>query len=231
MKIKGLVKTSLIDYPGKVAYLLFTGGCNFRCPFCQNTQLVLHPETLPDVSAEEVLSSLARRRGFIDGVVISGGEPTLQPDLSDFVSRVKELELAVKLDTNGYRPDTLKELITSGLVDYVAMDVKATPSKYPQAAGVPLDFRLIEQSIALLLSSAIEYEFRTTVVPGIVTPQDVDELATLLAGAKRYALQQFQPDGVLDAAWRKVIPYPAQTLLAMAEQLQARGIPTETRGI
>jgi len=231
MRIKGLIKTSLIDFPGRVAFVVFTGGCNFRCPFCQNRDLVLTPEDLPDFAVEEVLASLEKRRGFIDGVAISGGEPTLQPDLSDFMSKVKALGLAVKLDTNGYRPQVLESLFTAGLVDYVALDVKSILTKYPQAVGVPLNPNLIRDSIALVLSSGIEHELRTTVVPGIVEPQDVGELAALVQGTNRYTLQQFRPEGVLDTAWQETTPYPAETLAQMAEQLRAKGIPTTVRGV
>ena len=231
MHIKGLVKTSLLDYPGKIAAVVFTSGCNFRCPFCQNAHLILQPTSLPDIAAEEVLALLAKRRRFLDGVVISGGEPTLQTDLADFMSKIKKLELATKLDTNGYRPDVIASLLTDGLVDEVAMDIKAPLPRYPLAAGVPVDPSLITQSISLLLASNVSHEFRTTVVPGIVGPEDVAELAAMLQGAQRYALQQFRAEGVLDPAWESVSPYPAETLQEMAKQLCARGVPTIVRGI
>ena len=231
MQIKGLVKNSLLDFPGKLAAVLFTAGCNFRCPFCQNAQLVLRPQELPDIPPQEVLSFLAARRGFLDGVVLSGGEPTLQADLPDFMRQVKKLGLAVKLDTNGYRPDVLREVLADGAVDMIALDIKAARQNYTLAAGIPPDFRLIEQSIALLLSSSVAYELRTTVVPGIVKPEDVDDLAALVHEAKRYVLQQFRPQEVLDPAWRTVAPYSGQILSTMVEQLHARGIATELRGV
>ncbi len=231
MWIKGLVRNSLIDYPGKLAAVLFSGGCNFRCPYCQNSQLVLCPQELPDTPPEEVLSFLAERRGFLDGLVLSGGEPTLQPDLGDFAWQVKRLGLAVKLDTNGYRPDVLRDLLSRGCLDMIAMDVKATIKSYSLAAGIPVDLSLIEESLALLLSSGIAYELRTTVVPGIIGPQDVDDLSAWLRRAKRYVLQQFRPQEALHPAWRQVVPYTTQALLTMAERLCAAGIPTEVRGI
>ena len=216
MQIKGWVKTSLIDYPGKIATVLFTSGCNFRCPYCQNSKLVLHPESLPAIDPAEIFRFLTRRRGLIDGVVITGGEPTLQKGLEDLLPKVKELGLAAKLDTNGYRPQVLGELLEQGLLDYVAMDIKTSLAKYPLAAGVPVDVRRIEESVRLILSSGINHEFRTTVVPGIVAPEDVEEIAKLIAGAGKYVLQQFRPQGTIEPHFREIAPYPAQTLLEMA---------------
>ncbi len=212
MQIKGVVKTSSIEYPGKIATVVFTGGCNFRCPYCYNVDLVLRPESLPDIEPEETLRLLASRKGFVDGVVISGGEPTLQPDLAEFAQRVRELGCAVKLDTNGYRPQVLRQLLERGLLDYVAMDIKATLDKYSLATGKQLDGRHIEESIALILSSGIEHEFRTTMVPGIVAPDDVKEIASMIAGAQRYFLQQFRPQTTLAPPLAKTPPYPAAAL-------------------
>jgi len=236
MQIRGWVKTSLIDFPGRIATVLFTSGCNFRCPYCQNSGLVLHPESLPEINPADIFQLLRRRRGLVDGVVITGGEPTLQRDLEDFLRKLKELDLATKLDTNGYRPEVLRELLERGLLDYVAMDIKAPPAKYSLAAGVPIDLRRIEESIGLILSSGIEHEFRTTVVPGIVAPEDIEEMAKIIAGARKCVLQQFRPQGTLDPRFEEVAPYPAQTLQEMArtagrwvEQTAVRGLQ-HTRG-
>jgi len=238
MQIRGWVKTSLIDFPGRIATVLFTSGCNFRCPYCQNSGLVLHPESLPEIAPAQIFQLLERRRGLIDGVVITGGEPTLQRGLDDLLREIKELGLATKLDTNGYRPQVLRELLERGLLDYVAMDIKASPAKYSLAAGVPIDIRRIEESIRLILSSGVEHEFRTTVVPGIVAPGDIEEMARLIAGGEgnergcqRYVLQQFRPRSTLDPRFSEVTPYPAQTLLEMARAAEKWVGRVEVRGI
>ncbi len=231
MQIKGWVKTSLIDYPGRIATVVFTGGCNLRCPYCQNSKLVLHPQTLPDLDPVEIFRFLTRRRGLIDGVVITGGEPTLRPGIGSFVGELKGLGLAIKLDTNGYRPQALRELLEQELLDYVAMDIKAPLSKYHLAAGVPVDVQRIEESVRLILSSGIDHEFRTTVALGIVAPEDVEEMARLISGAEKYVLQQFRPQGALAARFREIAPYPAQTLLEMAQAAERWVGEVEVRGL
>jgi len=230
MHIGGWVKVSLIDYPGKIATVLFTKGCNFRCPYCQNSNLVLHPESLPEIDPAEVLQFLTGRRGLMDGVVITGGEPTLQQDIEGFLRKARGQGLAIKLDTNGYRPQVLRELLAAGLLDYVAMDIKASLAKYSLAAGVPVNTRRIEASVKLIVSSGIDHEFRTTVVPGIVEQGDILEIAKLIAGAKRYVLQQFRPRGTIDPGLRGVNPYPDCVLLRMARVASAWVGATETRG-
>ena len=197
MELAHLVPTSLLDYPDRVAAVLFTAGCNFRCPFCYNAELVLPEKTreLRLTGVEEVLRVLEERRGFLDGVVITGGEPTLQSGLRGFIREVGRLGLLVKLDTNGSRPEVLEDLLAAGLVDYVAMDVKAPPARYSELAGVPADLSAIERSIRLVRERAPDYEFRTTVAPGLVA-EDIREIAALLAGSRRWFLQPFVvPEG------------------------------------
>jgi pyruvate formate lyase activating enzyme len=225
MQLKGWVRTSLVDYPDHIATVLFVGGCNFRCPPCHNAGLVLHPGEMPDVSPDEVWAFLSRRVGLVDGVVISGGEPTLHDGLIPLLRQVRELGagawLDIKLDTNGYRPDVLAALLDEGLVDYVAMDVKAPRRKYPLLAGRvadDLDLTRLGRSISLLRDSSLPYEFRTTVVPGLLDEDDVEEIARWVAGAERYALQQFRPLHTLDPALETVTPYPAEQLQAMARR-------------
>lgn len=219
MELKGWARTSLIDFQDHIATVLFTGGCNFRCPICHNCDLVLRPGELPDLSEAEVWAFLARRRGLVDGVVITGGEPTLQPDLIPFLRRLREQGLDIKLDTNGYRPDVLERLLSAGLVDYVAMDVKAPPEKYPLLAGrADVDVALVQRSIGLLRDSGVLYEFRTTVVPGLLDMGDVEAIARWVAGAWRYVLQQFRPLNTLDPALEAVSPYPMARLREMAGQ-------------
>ena len=193
MEIHGFNKTTLLDYPGHVAATVFTGGCNFRCPFCHNADLVLNPKSQPRVSEEEVLSHLKKRRGILEGVCITGGEPTLQPDLPDFIREIRHLGYLVKLDTNGYRPEVLIRLLGEDMLDYVAMDVKASPDNYGKATGyTELDFARIEESIALLKNCRIPYEFRTTVVQGLHTVQEFDTIGRLLEGSRVYYLQAFR---------------------------------------
>lgn len=196
MQICGLNKTTLLDYPGRVAATIFLGGCNFRCPFCHNASLVMEPDSQPQLSLEEVLSFLKKRAGLLDGVCVTGGEPTLAPDLPDFLRKVKELGLLVKLDTNGYRPDVTKALINEGLVDHIAMDIKSSLSGYPLAAGRPdLPGEPVMESISLLMAGTIEYEFRTTVVGGLHTEKDFREIGQLLKGCRAYFLQPFVDSG------------------------------------
>ena len=195
MNIQGYQKLTLLDFPGKVACTLFTGGCNLRCPFCHNATLVLEPHDSQNME-DEVLEYLTRRRGLLDGVCITGGEPLLQPDLIDFMKKVKELGLAIKLDTNGSFPQRLKTILDTGLVDYVAMDVKSSPEGYAKAIGCEMDFSSFAESIALIKSSGIPHEFRTTAVKGIHSPEDFERISELL-GDEPYFIQGFVDSGNL----------------------------------
>lgn len=197
MLILGLQKLTLLDYPGRTACTVFTGGCNFRCPFCHNAPLVLPGREQEPYTEEEVLSYLKKRAGLLDGVCVTGGEPTLQEDLEAFLRQVKALGYPVKLDTNGSRPEALRALLRQGLADYVAMDVKSSPEEYARACGVPVDLEKVNESIDLLLSGCVDYEFRTTVVAGLHTPQIIEQTARRIAGAKRYFLQAFVDSGDL----------------------------------
>ncbi len=199
MDIHGLTKTTLLDYPGHVASTIFCAGCNFRCPFCHNGDLVLHPSVYPVISEEEVFAHLNKRKNVLHGVCVTGGEPTLQKDLLPFLAKVKATGLLVKLDTNGYRPDVLKDVINSGLVDYIAMDIKAGRDNYRQAAGISVDITSIEESVALLSNSSLEHEFRTTCVKGIHSSLDFADIADLLPSDSKYYLQSFKEnDAVID---------------------------------
>ncbi len=207
MRFHGLQKTTLLDYPGHVAATLFTGGCNFSCPFCHNADLVLNPGAQPEIPMEEIRAFLRKRQGILDGVCITGGEPTLQPDLKEFVREVRELGYLVKLDTNGYRPEVLERLLDEDLLDYVAMDIKASKENYTRAVGFDSDTGVssiaiepIERSVELLKGSRIEYEFRTTVVKGIHTVEEFEAIGQWLAGCKAYYLQGFQANGNVLAA-------------------------------
>lgn len=190
MKISGLQKLTLLDYPEKTAATVFFSGCNLRCPFCHNADLVLcQNDTVIDES--EVIDYLKKRVGILDGVCITGGEPLLQKDLEDFIKKIKELGYKVKLDTNGTFPDRLSHLISSGLIDYVAMDVKNSLGKYSITSGVEVDTEKIKASIDLLKKSGIDHEFRTTLVNEFHTPDDVFEIAKMLGRGEKYFLQKF----------------------------------------
>jgi pyruvate formate lyase activating enzyme len=191
MKLAGLQKTTLLDYPGKVAATVFTYGCNFRCPFCHNASLVKGNGT--DVLTDaDFFAFLDKRHGILDGVCVTGGEPLLHRDIADFIKAIKDKGFLVKLDTNGSNPRLLSELIAAHLIDYVAMDIKNSPDNYGKTAGVMnFDIQPINDSIELLMNSAIDYEFRTTVVKELHTAADILSIAQWIKGARLYALQQF----------------------------------------
>ena len=197
MLIKGLQKTTLLDFPGKVACTVFTGGCNFRCPFCHNASLVTHLQDSPTLEAEEVLAYIKKRKGILDGVCITGGEPLLQKDLEEFCQAIHDAGLLVKLDTNGAEHARLREMLAKGLVDYVAMDIKNSKAEYARTCGLSAFPDGVAQSIELLMTSGISYEFRTTVVRELHTEQSMRELAEWIAGADRYFLQGFTDSGDL----------------------------------
>ncbi len=193
MRIGGLQKHSLIDYPGKVGCVLFLSGCNFRCPYCHNPQLVEKPGTRPAaIRIEDALSFLERRRGLIEGVVISGGEPTLCRGLPDACRRLKTMGYAVKLDTNGSRPQVIRRLAAEGLVDYLAMDIKMEPERYAGCISRRCDAGAVIDGIRRVMESGVDYEFRTTCVKPLVTPQTIDCIARLIRGSRLYVLQPFR---------------------------------------
>ena len=197
MIIKGLQKTTLLDFPGKVACTVFTAGCNFRCPFCHNASLVISPNTSEVLSEEEIFAFLKKRRGILDGVCITGGEPLLQRDIEEFIQKIRDLGLAVKLDTNGAYPERLKSIIDRALVDYVAMDIKNSKEKYALTAGADVDIEKISESVEILMSSDVDYEFRTTIVRELHSPDDIDAIGKWIRGAKKYFLQSFTDSGEL----------------------------------
>lgn len=197
MLIKGLQKLTLLDYPGKMACTVFTAGCNFRCPFCHNASLVTNIDE-ERISEEEFFNFLQKRQGIIDGVCVTGGEPTLQPDLKEFLKKIKDLGYSVKLDTNGYRPDALKDVVNSGLVDYVAMDIKNSQSKYALTCGLEsMDMTKINDSVEFLMSGVVDYEFRTTIVKEFHNEDDIQDIVSWIKGAKKYFLQGFTDSGDL----------------------------------
>ena len=197
MQIKGLQKLTLLDFPTRLAATVFLGGCNMRCPFCHNAALVVR-DGGENITEEGLFSFLESRRGKLSGVCITGGEPTLYGELPDFIRRIRALGYAVKLDTNGTNPDMLLSLIEEGLVDYVAMDIKSSIEGYPTACGVPdIDVSKIQRSVQILLSGAVDYEFRTTVVRELHTLLEMENIGKWIAGAKGYFLQDFKDSGDL----------------------------------
>lgn len=230
MRIDGLQKMTLLDFPGKVACTVFTGGCNFRCPFCHNALLVTELPENPDYSIEEIFSFLKNRCGLLDGVAITGGEPLMNPDIADFIKQVRDLGYSVKLDTNGSYPERLKNIVGEGLVDYVAMDIKNCKEKYAETIGLKsYDLSRIEESVDFLKSGTVDYEFRTTIVNEFHTVEDIRNAAEWIKGAKRYFLQNFVDSGnLIDGS---VTGVDKQTMLEM-QKAAADFVPqTEIRGI
>lgn len=192
IRIHGFNRLTLLDYPGKVAGTLFLGHCNFRCPYCHNGNLVLHPELEPVIPMEEIMGTLKKRANILDGVCISGGEPTLNPRLPELAARIHQMGFAVKLDTNGSNPEMVERLAADGLVNYVAMDIKNSPRRYEETAGVALDLTRIDDTVQFLKKGTVDYEFRTTVARELHSKEDILEIGRWLAGSRRYFLQAYR---------------------------------------
>jgi pyruvate formate lyase activating enzyme len=206
MIIGGYQKLTLIDYPGHIATTVFTIGCSFRCPFCHNPELVLGTggdPTLQKITERDFFEFLKKRKGKLEGVCITGGEPTIQPDIVKFIKKIKKLGYKVKLDTNGTRPDVLKKIIDAKLIDFIAMDIKNQPKKYNETTSTRFDIKRIKLSVDLIMRSRITYEFRTTAVPGIHTERDFLEMARWIKGARSYWLQRYQEKKILNPNLKK----------------------------
>jgi len=216
LEIKGYRQSSLIEWPGLLVDSIFLAGCDFRCGYCHNPDLITI-DKVESYDVNEVLAEIDRRAKtkWLDGVSITGGEPTLSKRLPEFLGILKGMGLKTKIDTNGHHPRVVKKLFDEGLLDYIAMDVKATPEKYPLAANIKVDIKKIQQTISLIIDSGVEHEFRTTVVPTIVEPEtDIPIIAEMIAGAKRYYLQQFRPLRCLDKKFEALEPYSLSRLEA-----------------
>ncbi len=220
MDIGGLQKVSLIDYPDEICAVIFTRGCDFRCGYCYNAELVLPERYAELIPEQEVLDFLRTRCGILDAVTITGGEPTLQADLPEFMRQVKNLGFLVKLDTNGVNPEALKQIIDRRLVDYIAMDVKAPLEKYREVINRDVDTRNIAASIALVMGSGVSYEFRTTVVKSQLDEKDILAIGKLIKGARRYVLQKFLPDKVLDPSFLQRSAYEEEYMWRMCAALK-----------
>lgn len=216
MKIAGLVKSTLIDYPGKVAAIVFTQGCNFRCGFCHNPDLIPLENKQLEINANDVFDFLETRRGKLDGVVITGGEPLIQSDILSFIKKIKEMGFLVKLDTNGSNPLVLRQIIDQKLVDYVAMDIKNSLSSYPAICGFS-DIDKVLSSVDLVMNSGVDYEFRTTVLPRFHSTNELIELAKIICGAKRFTIQGFRPNIVFDETLRSERSFTREELLSIKE--------------
>ena len=231
MRIQGFIGTTFLDFPNHIASAVFTAGCNFRCPFCHNPSLVLPDSEEAGVSCPEILERIRNRRGFIDGVVVSGGEPLIQEGLGDFLFQIRQLGVKVKIDTNGALPESLQAILDADLVDFVSMDIKAIPEKYSLAAGVPVKWENIERSIEIIMGAGVNHEFRTTVVPGIVSPEEIPIIAARVSGARRFAVQQFRPEITLDPSLQREQPFPLQLLREAAEGIKQYVAEVEVLGI
>ena len=231
MLISGLQKLTLLDYPGKVACTVFTGGCNFRCPFCHNSSLVLPEQIAHDSSVDEVMRFLKKRVGVLDGVAVTGGEPLIHADMADFLREVKAMGYMVKLDSNGSFPDRLIALVQAGLVDRVAMDIKNAPALYAKTAGLErFDLGCIERSKDFLLRGTVDYEFRTTVVKGLHTAESLIEAAHWIEGAKEYYLQQYKDSGaILDSTG--LAGFDADEMHALADAVRPIVPTVQVRGV
>ena len=229
MKLHGLQKMTLLDFPGHVACTVFLGGCDFRCPYCHNFELV-DGTAVPLMEEEEFFSFLSKRKGLLDGVAVTGGEPTIHADLPEFVRRIRSLGFPVTLDTNGYHPDMLRRLLEEKLIDYAAMDIKNSPEKYASTAGrETLDLSPVRESIALLMGSGTDYEFRTTVVKEFHEQRDFEEIGKMIEGAGKYFLQSFTdrdsvPFGGLSAPSKEEMLLYAETARKYVRQVSLRGV-------
>lgn len=227
IRIAGIQRAGMLDWPGKVTATVFIGGCNMRCPFCHNPELVSSPRRT--YSTDDLFTLVRERRTWLDGIVVTGGEPCLDPHLPELLRGLKSEGMPVKLDTNGTLPDVVESLLVERLLDYVAMDVKATPQRYERATGIDGLWPRVERSIRAIIESGVDHEFRTTCYPLAVGPDDPQRIAQSLEGARRYVLQQFRPSRTLDPAAISVRPHDRETLCRAAERCSAR-VPTTVRG-
>jgi pyruvate formate lyase activating enzyme len=227
MKIGGLQKVSLIDYPGLICGIVFLQGCNFKCPYCHNPELVDPKLFKPGIRENEVLEFLNTRKGKLDAISITGGEPTIQEDLTSFIKQIKKMGFAVKLDTNGSQPQVIKNLLAENLLDYIAMDIKAPLEKYKNIVNTQVDTETIQESISLILKEKIPHEFRTTIIESQLEENDILEIGKLIAGASKYVLQKFVPTKTLDKKFLKEKSFSDEKLQKIKNSLEQQ-IPTVT---
>jgi pyruvate formate lyase activating enzyme len=223
IEIKGFLETSFLDWPGKLCSVLFVPFCNFRCPYCHNHPLVFHPEQYAPILLEDIFVRLHSLRDWIDGVCLTGGEPTLHADLPLLVREIKRHRFLIKLDTNGSNPQMLEKLIEGSEVDFISMDVKAPldPFRYSRSAGLPINLKPIMESIEILKRGKVEYQFRMTVIPGLHREEDVQTLGEQLRVGRRFILQNFNPENPLDPSLKNIIPYDPKVLKKIEKEVQA----------
>jgi len=219
MRIGGLVKFSLGDYPGKTSAVIFTLGCNFRCSYCHNPELVLPEKYAKEISSDEIFEFLETRKGKLDAVTITGGEPTMHPDLGEFIKKLKAMGFLVKLDTNGSLPEQLEKIIKEGNIDYIAMDIKSPLSLYGRTVARPVDIEAIQESAQLIMASPVPYEFRTTLVKGMLSQGDIRQIGREIQGAKLYVLQKFVSTKILNPQFRHKTSYSDEEMKEFQDML------------
>ena len=220
LEIKGMIETSFLDWDGQIVTTLFVPKCNFRCPFCQNSALIERPDEFETIDFARIKRFLKQNKNFIDGVCLTGGEPLVYSDIGELISKVRDLGMKIKLDTNGSFPQVLNKLINDGLIEHIAMDIKAPLNQeaYERCSGAKINLDHLRESIELIMSSDIDYEFRTTVVPTLLEEKDILMICKDIEGAKKYVLQQFVPEHSLSPEFRKIKPYPRERIEDMVEQ-------------
>lgn len=232
IEIKGIVESSLLDWDKKIVTTIYLPKCNFRCPFCHNWELIETPEKFNTITLPQLDRHLRSNQDFLDGVCITGGEPTIYKSLTDLIEHIRIMGLKVKLDTNGTNPSLLKELIDDQLVDYIAMDVKGPiDERYNKLSGISVNLKKIEESIDIIKSSSIEYEFRTTIVPTLLTDQDVYDICSSLSGAKKYAVQQYVPNHARDEQLRNIKPFDNEVLQHIKKEIESNFTQVVLRGL
>jgi pyruvate formate lyase activating enzyme len=222
IEIKGFLETSFLDWPGKLCSVLFLPYCNFRCPYCHNHPLVFHPERYATISLKDILARLHSLKNWIDGVCLTGGEPTLHTDLPLLIREIKRHKFLVKLDTNGSNPQMLENLIKGREIDFVSMDAKAPldPFRYSRSAGIPIQLKPILESLEILKRGKVDYEFRMTVVPGLHKEEDIRTLGDQLRVGRRFTLQNFNPENPLDPSLKKIVPYDPKVMKKIEREVQ-----------
>lgn len=220
LPIKGFQKTSMIDYPGKMASIIFLADCNFRCPYCQNPDLILNPKKIADIPEEEIFDYMKSKKKWVDGVCITGGEPTVHRELPDFCKRLKEEGFLVKLDTNGSNPEMIQNLLKMGVIDFIAMDIKGPLERYSEIAKIPVNKENIQRSIDLIRGSGLDYEFRTTIMPKLLKEKDILSIGEWLRGSKKFVLQQFRAMLTLDKSFEKEPSYSEERMKDFGRMLE-----------
>jgi pyruvate formate lyase activating enzyme len=231
VEIKGLEKFAPKDFPGYMAATVFVGGCNFKCPFCHNAELVSNPQSLPSFPLDYLTQFFEERKNWLEGICVTGGEPLIHEDLEEFLHFIKEMGFLVKLDTNGSDPVKLENLIEKKLIDFVAMDIKASLDKYSEASGVKVKTEDIEKNVDIIMRSGLDYMFRTTAVPGLIGKKDIEKIGEWLNGSKIFQLQQFIPKDTLDVSFEKKIPYRAERLKEFADVMRSFAAEVRIEGV